>query len=1355
MMIMLFLLLPHNVRSHLSHLCCPPRQRLWLAAFLIATLSVGGQSFAVAAQSSDTTSAPHSILYLPFVPSVGQADMRVFADQAVTPISPTLQTAAAVLPLAEFGPTLSAPVNGMITTGGNGNNGATHPPLGVPALVWQPIQGATQYQVEVSTSAGFASLLVNRTTVATSFVPDIALADGDYFWRVKANVSNVWGPYSEIYAFTKDWSNGGVNVPQLLAPAHQATRSAFGQDDFSWTNVPGAATYKLEITTDPAFSQIVYSATTIKPQHTPTSRLANNSYYWRVIPLDAKGNLGQSSAVQTFTFEWRELPELLSPVNAVDLKFVPRFEWTAIQSAKTYQLQISTGEDFSTVTVYNTPNTEYTPVKALANDQDYFWRVKGLDASGTSSPWSEVRRFRTRWNFQAQLLTPPNNSIAQTTPYFSWTPIPGVERYQIQVDESTSFQNPLMDVEVFNNTNSAFVENKENTLMLDQDYFWRVRGIDAQDNHTAWSSLYAFRFGSVAAPNLVYPPYYYAPDNEHLPVHRDLTIAWPLFVWNTTNLRIANQTYAPDYYQVTVAADPGFQTINFEMTTASLAAAPTLDNPFVGLQAGQLYYWRVRAYRANVQLGVDTVWVTRIDQSLPQLPATPNITPIYPGAGFEAVGAAPVLGWQPVTDANYYRVEISRDPSFTMIVDQAEAQFVNYVPWQGRQEPMPFGTYWWRVRAESAPGVALGDWSEVRHFNLSVDLVNGNRHDLVPPLYPNTILSATAKYDPALTFVAAGADNQMESYGLGDLHVMLNRVSLRPTGAQNEFDNYSWLFAFESAALASDPIMAGIYIDIDHIAGSGGSTDPLGKPINTNSLYWPEYVIYVKTLGAATNPNNIDVYTWSGSSWSPAQSLTVAGGDAWYADSQKTIQIKLPYTVIGGGSEHFSGSLALTVFSTDLANNDGMRASVPAQGTTLNNPAFVSDMLMPLYPFDTPLTNPMTHYDLPSMRWRVPYVDSVDGYQVQVARDAKFTDLFQTWEFFESSTGATFQWLPDAFTALEAYPDNESYYWRVRIRHERFTSASSQFDYGPWSPAMRFKLDSRMVGNPMTSTGDVAAMTPSFHWTRVEAAAGYTIQIDDDANFSNPLITEKIASTSYTPLTALADGNYFWRVMIRRSGTIAGHWSPTMSFVKRSVTPILLTPINEEIINEQPTFLWSTVLTPTTTPRIAAARYQLEVDSDPNFSSPARYTTSAPTYTLAKSESIADGTFYWRVGIIDSNNKVGAYSAAQRFYKEYVPPNLLRPAQGEAVGTLELFEWAAVPGAAYYQFDLDDNPNFASPKSITTDNVQSMPTDKLALKDYYWRVRIYDADRKPGPFITGQIGSGVTRIYLPLVTRQK
>src|SRR5205085_1341870 len=118
------------------------------------------------------------------------------------------------------------------------------------------------------------------------------------------------------------------------------------------------------------------------------------------------------------------------------------------------------------------------------------------------------------------------------------------------------------------------------------------------------------------------------------------------------------------------------------------------------------------------------------------LPITDTITLIHPANGFEAVAAPPVLGWLPVNGANNYRVQISTNRDFTAIVDEAQPQFVNYVPWQGRHETMPFGTYWWRVRAENTLGAALGDWSKPpRQFNLSVDLVNGNQYDFLPPPY--------------------------------------------------------------------------------------------------------------------------------------------------------------------------------------------------------------------------------------------------------------------------------------------------------------------------------------------------------------------------------------------------------------------------------------------------------------------------------------------------------------------------------------------------------------------------------------------------------------------------------------------
>ena len=156
------------------------------------------------------------------------------------------------------------------------------------------------------------------------------------------------------------------------------------------------------------------------------------------------------------------------------------------------------------------------------------------------------------------------------------------------------------------------------------------------------------------------------------------------------------------------------------------------------------------------------------------------------------------------------------------------------------------------------------------------------------------------------------------------------------------------------------------------------------------------------------------------------------------------MQLLVPYTALGTEDPSSAGSLALTVFTTSGSSGDGIRQSVPPQpGSLLNRPAFVSDMLMPLYPFDTPLSNPIIYYDMPAMRWRMPMFDSVDGYQVQVARDARFTQLVETWESYETQVWPFFALLPASFQSKNAYEDNESYYWRVRIRHERYVFTPS------------------------------------------------------------------------------------------------------------------------------------------------------------------------------------------------------------------------------------------------------------------------------------------------------------------------
>lgn len=1255
-------------------------------------------------------------------------------------------------PLAEEltigAPILRAPATGAKTTGLN------YPPLGVPKLEWEPVAAAQKYKLEISVSAGFATILMSMDTFGTTFTPLKSLADGEYFWRVRAYDGKNLGPSSEVRSFTKDWSDSGALVVQLVSPPEGAQRSAFTNDDFIWAPMAGAAYYRFEISTDPSFSNVVYTAKSIKAQHTPLKRLASSQYYWRVTPVDNQDNFGAPSAVRTFSFGWNSAPQLLTPATDVDLAFVPDFAWTAVEAAIKYQLQVSTQPDFGRFNSYETTNTAYTPERALSNDQDYYWRVKAVDAADVSSPWSEVRRFRAKWNFQTELLAPVHNTINQSSPFFSWTPIPGAERYQVRLDFSTSFNRPLIDQRFYNAPTAALNRLSATTIYLDRDYFWQVRGVDAQGNFTPWSDLHTFQFGlQRISPNLIYPLPYYPPDTVNLPVSGDRTIAWPLFVWDSglsLNVDPVGGD-APAYYELTVATKPDFQSPQFQIVSTGFAAAPTLEKPF-NLQDGTLYYWRVRAFTANAnQIGVDHIWLTRIDRQTPQLPTSTSITPIYPRDAFESVTSPPVLGWLPVDGAANYRVQVATDPNFNTIIDEAAPQFVNYAPWQGRLTMMPFGAYWWRVRAESAPNVALGGWSEVRRFNLSVDLLMGNPYDFVPPAYPRSLMGAkdgSPRYAAAMTYIAESTVTSpaiAADYDLNALHIMANRINLKAVDFPKTVDSPHWLLAFDTRVAPTTTVKYGIYVDWDHLPNSGGTSDPLGKAITVDTLYLPDYVIYVTpaTNGAIT-PDNIMFYSWtpSAQSWDAGKSLTSIGGDAWYAtDGTRAIQLQIPYGAIGANKTEFPGSLAVTLFSTTANDSLGMIDTIPPQGATLNRPAFVSHMLTPLYPFDTPLSNPMIHYDMPPLRWRMPAYDSNDGYKVEVARDAKFTDIVETWEFAEQNTSPVYSFLPTTFQSINAYGDNESYYWRVRPRYERYTNTTADFDYGPWSPIMRFKLDSRVVGNPRLSTGVVANTTPTFLWERVEGASGYKLQIDNDANFSSPDNFD-LSGTSYTPIVPLRDGAYYWRVAIKRSSTIIGRWTPTMSFVMQSVTPTALSPINGTIVNGQPTFKWTAVLTPTAQPRIAAPIYQLQIDQDPNFGSPATYKTQATAFTIDNNKSLADGTWYWRVAILYADTEGGnvrAYSPVQQFYKEYLAPTLLQPGQNSTISGVTSFEWAAVPEAAYYQIEIADNALFNSSIKADTDNTKYTPTSAMKSTVYHWRVRIVDKNKQPGPFVTGRI----------------
>ncbi|MCB0067355.1 MAG: hypothetical protein KDD77_09395, partial [Caldilineaceae bacterium] len=398
----------------------------------------------------------------------------------------------------------------------------------------------------ISDSPGFATVIKETDTYGMDYTPTDVYQDGSYYWRVKAGAKNKtteWSAYSEAFSFNKNWSNDEDNRPTPISPVGGVTRSAFPAEDFSWTPSTGAAGYKLEIATDQQFGNVVYSAETVKPHHTPSERFAANTYYWRVTPFayftnSANRVNGTAGEIATFQFAWNAPPQLIEPPALVggltpELRFVPRFSWTAVEGAKDYQIDISTDQSFGTsVTSYVTRNTDFTPINALSNDNEYFWRVKARNTDDFSTSYSEVRRFRAKWNIAPKLQTPANNRINVSYPFFSWEPVPGAERYQVQITDGDK----KIAEEMLYNANTYTYPGPWVNIIYGRDYFWQVRAVDARGNYTPWSEKWSFRFSMETSPEPIYPLFYHTPDSSNMPVHEDNTIAHPLFIWDTAHL---------------------------------------------------------------------------------------------------------------------------------------------------------------------------------------------------------------------------------------------------------------------------------------------------------------------------------------------------------------------------------------------------------------------------------------------------------------------------------------------------------------------------------------------------------------------------------------------------------------------------------------------------------------------------------------------------------------------------------------------------------------------------------------------------------------------------------------------------
>ena len=506
-----------------------------------------------------------------------------------------------------------------------------------PVLTWDPVPGASSYEVDVTPFDGAscdwsASTLSDQwidTTAVTAWTPlakgpiaakpypdsmmpsadSQTLLDGGYYCaRVRARsdragVSDVYGDYTYLNSGGQQWAFqflGSDPSPSTCAPLNPGYPCA---SDYlvpttgevtprtpllTWKPLPGAQSYWVIVAKDPSFTTIVDYGITQVPAYATRTFLGPRtysdeftSYYWAILPAaDANGGHafgGNPLLAAPSNFQKRSVAPTLAPV-AFGPYGVPTFSWspaTGQDSAggRRYRLQVSTDESFG----------------ALLDDVT---TVSTAYTSNTTYPADTVLYWRVRaddenllgltWSaagaFKKTLAAPvpnPDPASGDAIPTWTWTSVPGALWYDIAVDL------PDGSHKEFDGLPSAAVTP---VLMYGTGIFhWRVRAEFPRASFGATPGPWS--------PSMPFARTILAPSGAHEQFARDRV----LLDWAAKP--------GARRYRVQIAGDPSFTRPVENVVTDNTSYAPLLIyRGFRTLNTGRLF-WRVAAMDEGDNIG--------------------------------------------------------------------------------------------------------------------------------------------------------------------------------------------------------------------------------------------------------------------------------------------------------------------------------------------------------------------------------------------------------------------------------------------------------------------------------------------------------------------------------------------------------------------------------------------------------------------------------------------------------------------------------------------------------------------------------------------------------------------------------
>jgi hypothetical protein len=675
---------------------------------------------------------------------------------------------------------------------------------GVPWFGWTPVAGAAQYEFQIAADAGMnARVLGGRQdrffTKSTRATLKKSLPDRTYWWRVRAtSAKGDVSPWSVPRPFTK-----AMSAPTLQSPVGGVAVSYPATPlQLVWSPVDRAAKYLVTIAADPNLGTVIGGAPveTAATAFTRAGALAPGTYYWGVTPVDAQGNPGTPSPVESFVWLWPSTTSVrVSDLVAAPEVFDPQFSWDPIPGAARYEIEVNASQDFAPGSKVCCPETTigtaFAPTDVL-KDNLYHWRVRGIDVDGNPGVWNEGPVFDKRFDKVPPVagtsianvrirdnvadpgtdLDPATPSYETQVPLITWDPVPGAASYQVEVtrmgavdcnwtalsshwvvNTAVNAWTPLgsgwNNRKPYPDQRSVAIDSAQ--LVVSQSYCARVRARtdrDARGGDVYGDYTYVVHGRGAPLPGpaftwLGYPtgapcsppcnPGYLGSADYMVPATGTLSPRTPYFTWKP----IAGKAS----YFVLVAKDAQFSNIvDYAFTQVPAYSPRSSLRPTSYPDETTSYYWVVLP--ANLANGGEAAGTPLLAEPQTfQKRSTPPVG-LAPGSGADIAGH-PTFRWTPVEGARRYRLQVSQDNRFGR-ESMLEDVVTNSTAYTSNTTYPADTVLYWRVQADDENLIGL-TWSDTGTFQKRLPAPSVSPANLTEGAY-----IPTWRWDPVPGFVS-------------------------------------------------------------------------------------------------------------------------------------------------------------------------------------------------------------------------------------------------------------------------------------------------------------------------------------------------------------------------------------------------------------------------------------------------------------------------------------------------------------------------------------------------------------------------------------------------------------------------